>query len=120
MCGAEVIHYNHFSLLVWRPSEQTGVWCQGTPREARAWPWHARLQPPHHPGHGCVLAAAAHPAGRLHDGHLHGEYSTVQLIEMIRDCLAKASIQIFFSHKNHFLLKSISRPVTSLPRLRPT
>ena len=48
-------------------------------------------QPPHHPGHdGCVLAAAAHPAGRLHAGHLHGEYSTVQLIEMVRDCLAKS------------------------------
>ena len=47
-------------------------------------------QPPHHPGHGCVPAAAARPAGRLHAGHLHGEYSTVQLIEMVRDCLAKS------------------------------
>ena len=37
-----------------------------------------------------VPAAAAHPAGRLHAGHLHGEYSTVQLIEMVRDCLAKS------------------------------
>ena len=35
-------------------------------------------------------AAAARPAGRLHAGHLHGEYSTVQLIEMVRDCLAKS------------------------------